>query len=126
LEFLAEFESACKAKGITLYVNRPRSPKMNGYVERCHRTMREEFYQARDYLSLTVHEIRKYLELNDYYYNYIRPHASLKNKPPMLYFKERFQKGTSLFDTKMPETDTQSSVSYVLNSYRWLTLMLKV
>jgi hypothetical protein len=90
---------------------------MNGYVERCHRTMREEFYQARDYLPLTVHEIRKYLELDDYYYNYIRPHASLKNKPPMLYFKERFQKGTSLFDTKMPETDTQSSVSYVLNSY---------
>ena len=30
--------------------------------------MREEFYQARDYLLLTVHEIRKYLELDDYYY----------------------------------------------------------
>ena len=82
---------------IKLYVNRPRTPKMNGCVERCHRTMKEEFYQARDYLPLTVHELRKYLELDDYYYNNIRPHASLKNKPPMLYFKERFQQERTTF-----------------------------
>jgi transposase InsO family protein len=69
LEFAKEFEEACKAKGITLYVNKPRCRKMNGYVERCHRRMREEFYQVRDYLPLTVHEIRKYLQLDDYYYN---------------------------------------------------------
>jgi len=35
------------------------------YVERCHRTMREEFYQVRDYLPLVVHKIRKYTELDD-------------------------------------------------------------
>ena len=59
--------------------------------------MKEEFYQARDYLPLTVHELRKYLELDDYYYNNIRPHASLKDKPPMLYFKERFQQERTTF-----------------------------
>jgi hypothetical protein len=47
-----------------------------GYVERCHRTMREEFYQVRDYLPLVVHKIRKYIELDDCYYNNIRPDAS--------------------------------------------------
>jgi len=64
--------------------------------------MREEFYQARDYLLLTVHEIRKYLELDDYYYNYIRPHASLKNKPPMLYFKKGSKKEPPSLTQKCP------------------------
>jgi putative transposase len=91
-EFAGQFEEVCKMERITLHVNKPRCPKMNGYVEKCHRTMREEFYQARDYLPLTVHEIRKYLELDDYYYNYIRPHASLKNKPPMLNIKKGSKK----------------------------------
>jgi hypothetical protein len=46
------------------------------YVERCHRTMGKEFYQVRDYLPLVVHKIRKYIELDDCYYNNIRPDAS--------------------------------------------------
>jgi hypothetical protein len=108
-------------KGRTLYICKGRCSKMDGHVDKCHRTIREKFYQVRDYLPLTLRETRKYLELDDYYYNNIRPHASLKNKPPMLYLKERFRKRTSLFDTKMPEPDTQSSVSYVLNSYKRLT-----
>lgn len=34
-EFMAEFETTCQEKEIPLYVLPPRSPKLNGAVERC-------------------------------------------------------------------------------------------
>ena len=46
-EFYAEFEDACAQKGIKLFVLPPRSPKLNGQVERANRTHTQEFYQAR-------------------------------------------------------------------------------
>lgn len=39
-EFMAEFEHACKERGITLYILPPRSPKLNGCVERFNCTTR--------------------------------------------------------------------------------------
>jgi putative transposase len=44
-EFKAEFEAACASKGVQLFVLPPRSPKLNGRVERSNRTHEEEFYQ---------------------------------------------------------------------------------
>jgi putative transposase len=41
---MAEFEEACCALGIALFVLPPRSPKLNGHVERMQRTFKEEFY----------------------------------------------------------------------------------
>jgi hypothetical protein len=43
-EFMAEFEQACADRGIHLFVLPPHSPKLNGRVERSHRTHTEEFY----------------------------------------------------------------------------------
>ncbi|MDR7469688.1 MAG: hypothetical protein QN201_06060 [Armatimonadota bacterium] len=43
-EFKAHFEQACQALGIQLFVLPPRSPRLNGHVERAHRTRQEEFY----------------------------------------------------------------------------------
>ncbi|WP_427365685.1 AAA family ATPase [Candidatus Caldatribacterium saccharofermentans] len=43
-EFYGEFEEACKEYGIKLFVLPPRSPKLNGVVERLNRTFREEFW----------------------------------------------------------------------------------
>src|SRR5690606_29518072 len=40
-EFMADFEQACQARGLALYVLPPRSPKLNGHVERAHRTHRQ-------------------------------------------------------------------------------------
>jgi len=40
-EFDLHFESVCKDLSITHYYNYPRSPKMNAYVERFNRTLRE-------------------------------------------------------------------------------------
>jgi len=45
-EFQASFEEACREKGIKLFVLPPHSPKLNGYVERAHRTHLEEFCEA--------------------------------------------------------------------------------
>lgn len=42
-EFMAGFETACKARGIALYGLPPRSPKLNGRVERLNGTTRREF-----------------------------------------------------------------------------------
>jgi putative transposase len=42
-EFAAEFELACQQRNLPLFVLPPRSPKLNGQVERSHRTHHEEF-----------------------------------------------------------------------------------
>ena len=47
-EFEAAFEQACQERGIRLFVLPPRSPKLNGCVERAHRTHTEEFYEVVD------------------------------------------------------------------------------
>jgi putative transposase len=45
-EFAAEFETACQQRGLRWFVLPPRSPKLNGAVERANRTHTEEFYQV--------------------------------------------------------------------------------
>ena len=47
-EFMADFETACQKLGISLFVPPPRSPKLNGHVERAQRTHTEEFYELYD------------------------------------------------------------------------------
>jgi putative transposase len=44
-EFMAEFEQACADRDIALLTLPPRSPKLNGGVERANRTHTEEFYE---------------------------------------------------------------------------------
>ena len=43
-EFMADFEDACRERGVKLFVLPPRSPKLNGHIERAQRTHKEEFY----------------------------------------------------------------------------------
>ena len=45
-EFQASFEQACQQRGVHLFVLPPRSPKLNGHVERAQRTHTEEFYEV--------------------------------------------------------------------------------
>lgn len=47
-EFMAEFEAACAERMIRLFVLPPRSPKLNGAVERANRTHTEEFSEVTD------------------------------------------------------------------------------
>ena len=45
-EFQGGFEQACQERGLQLFVLPPRSPKLNGHVERAQRTHTEEFYEV--------------------------------------------------------------------------------
>jgi len=45
-EFFREFEQECQGRGINLFVLPPKSPKLNGCVERAQRTHTEEFYEV--------------------------------------------------------------------------------
>ena len=44
-EFKKHFEEECKRRDIMLFGLPPRSPKLNGHVERSNRTHRQEFYE---------------------------------------------------------------------------------
>lgn len=83
-EFMAEFEAACQARGIHLFVLPPRSPKLHGAVERANRTHTEEFYEVTtaepDLASLQT-ELRAW----ELVYNTIRPHRALGYLTPAEY-----------------------------------------
>lgn len=86
--FYAEFEIACREKGIQLFVLPPRSPKLNGSVERANRTHTEEFYEVNE-CSWTIPELNKQLLGWEHVYNCIRPHHALGNKTPLQFLKDR-------------------------------------
>jgi putative transposase len=75
-EFKAAFEQACAAQGIHLFVLPPRSPKLNGHVERAHRTHQEEFYDIYEVPEILA-EHRRLLRAWEDTYNNIRPHQAL-------------------------------------------------
>jgi len=83
-EFMAEFETACEAKGVALYVLPPRRPQMNGAVERCNGAWRYEFYQTYD-LPSAVNELNPILDSYQHLYNHHRPHGALAGKTPAQY-----------------------------------------
>jgi len=59
-EFESTFEEECQKRDIQLFVLPPRSPKLNGYVERANRTHTEEFYEVTD-CTFELSELRKEL-----------------------------------------------------------------
>ncbi len=86
-EYMAEFEQACKDKGIRLFLLPPHSPKLNGRVERAHRTHQEEFYEVTQ-AEGTPEAIRQELRQWEDTYNTIRPHQALDYKTPLEYLQE--------------------------------------
>jgi transposase InsO family protein len=80
-EFMAGFEAACRDRGIALYVLPPRSPKLNGRVERLNGTTRREFWECYDGdLDLpTLQAALRAWEVTD---NTVRPHQALGYQPP--------------------------------------------
>lgn len=86
-EFEASFEEECCKRQIALFVLPPRSPKLNGYVERANRTHTEEFYEVTDSsfdLSVLRHELAQWQTV----YNTIRPHQSLKYMTPLEFIQQ--------------------------------------
>ena len=89
-EFRAEFERACQQRGIRLFELPPRSPKLNGHVERAQRTHTEEFYECST-APLTVAALGAELREWEHVYNTVRPHQSLGYLTP-LQFWEAYQR----------------------------------
>lgn len=84
-EFMAEFEDYCEEMGIKLYILPPRSPKMNGFVERANETYRYEFWNVYE-IPDTIEEARKLLKKYERKYNCERMHQSLNYLTPMEYY----------------------------------------
>jgi transposase InsO family protein len=91
-EFKAEFEEACKEKGLRLFVLPPRSPKLNGCVERAQRTHKEEFYQMLDPPD-SLEELRRLLRLQELCYNTVRPHQALGQLTPQQWLLASQERG---------------------------------
>jgi transposase InsO family protein len=78
---LHPFTLACEAAGITHRTIRPRSPHLNGKVERSHRIDTEEFYRRRR--ARTVAELVKQHRRFNTFYNTARPHGGLDGLTPL-------------------------------------------
>jgi putative transposase len=85
-EFFSEFEDECQRRGILLFVLPPKSPKLNGRVERANRTHTEEFYEVSP-CRWTVSELNQQLLEWEKTYNLIRPHQALGYLTPAEYLQ---------------------------------------
>ncbi len=83
-EFMADFETACQKFDIKLFILPPRSPKLNGHVERAQRTHTEEFYELYDG-ELDVSTLNRALLKWEQIYDTFRPHHSLDGLTPLQY-----------------------------------------
>lgn len=66
--------------GIKFRPNKPGSPHLNGKVERSQKTDLEEFYAIADLSNFE--NLREELSQWQFFYNWQRPHGSLKGKTP--------------------------------------------
>ncbi len=85
-EFCAAFEAECRRRGIHLFVLPPRSPKLNGAVERAQRTHTEEFYEVTE-CSWQVEALNQELQRWERVYNTIRPHQALDYLTPLQFLQ---------------------------------------
>lgn len=94
-EYRAGFEEACQRLGLKLFVLPTHSPKLNGRVERAHRTHLEEFYAVipdspqLDKLNIALYKWERV-------YNQIRPHQALDYLTPAEYIKKYHPLVTSI------------------------------
>lgn len=79
-EFQAKFHWHVEDKGIRHVYIKPRSPQLNGKVERSHRTDGEEFYQLLTYTDDV--DLNKKLKRWENFYNFNRPHGAFNGKTP--------------------------------------------
>lgn len=90
-EFESIFEEACSRRGIRLFVLPPRSPKLNGGVERAHRTHTEEFYEVTD-STFELADLRPQLLEWETIYNTVRPHQALGYLTPAHFLDQQRKK----------------------------------
>ena len=86
-EFQDAFERECQKRGIKLFVLPPRSPKLNGHVERAQRTHTEEFYEVTE-ANFEIRGLNQALLEWEKVYNTIRPHQALGYLTPQQFLEQ--------------------------------------
>lgn len=83
-EFQSQFHWHLESRDIRHVYIRPRTPHLNGKVERSHRVDDQEFYQLldRDGITDDIHLFNEKLREWEDYYNYHRPHGGLDGQTP--------------------------------------------
>jgi transposase InsO family protein len=83
-EFQSQFHWHLETQDIRHVYIRPRTPHLNGKVERSHRVDDQEFYQLLDQDGITddIHLFNDKLREWEDYYNYHRPHGALGGQTP--------------------------------------------
>ena len=79
-EFQALFHWYVEDQGMQHVYIKPRSPQLNGKVERSHRSDQEEFYQLLSYKNDV--DLNKKLDAWEQFYNFNRPHGTFNGKTP--------------------------------------------
>lgn len=88
-EFQAKFHWHVEDQGIRHAYIKPRSPQLNGKVERSHRSDQQEFYQLLSYKGDVDLEAR--LKEWESFYNLARPHGAHDGKTPYEALREKLQ-----------------------------------
>jgi transposase InsO family protein len=83
-EFQSRFHWHLEGLDVRHVYIRPRTPHLNGKVERSHRVDDQEFYQLldRDGIADDIHLFNEKLREWEDYYNYHRPHGALAGQTP--------------------------------------------
>lgn len=84
LEFQSRFHWYLESLDIRHAYIKPRTPHLNGNVERSHRVDEQEFYQLldKDGIAYDIHLFNDKLREWEDYYNYHRPHGALDGQTP--------------------------------------------
>lgn len=93
-EFLRSFHEYLEKQQIKHQFIYPRMPKINSFIERFNRTIQEEFILRNDEIYYDIDAFAKKLTKYLYWYNYQRPHASLKYVSPMTFIQSKSPKST--------------------------------
>lgn len=89
-EFQSKFHWHVEDQGIRHVYIKPGTPRLNGKVERSHRTdKKEEFYQLLSYNGDV--DLKEKLNEWEVFYNYQRPHGAFKGKTPYEILKEKMK-----------------------------------
>jgi len=91
-EFLKSFHAYLEEKKIKHQFIYPGMPKINAFIERFNRTIQEEFILRSDEIYYDQVAFAKKLTEYLYWYNYKRPHASLKYMSPMDFIETKIPK----------------------------------
>ncbi len=89
-EFQAQFHWHILDKGIKHVYIRPRTPRLNGKVERSHRIDEEEFYRMLEGIVIDdANLFNEKLQEWENFYNFERPHSAHDGKTPYEKFREK-------------------------------------